>query len=210
MDTVWGVVGIVWGAMFGVGYLLLENPTHVRFGQVLVVGSAILLGGWCFAWYFMTDQETWVRVVIGLLVGSFVFVVAPETIRRLSATEGGAPVTKKDDGKTVINQNVTSHNQSGGITAHTVNVGPQRLTFDSAIAAELLRHMPKGKPVLAESAGSSADHAVAAQYLKFLEANGFTIKNWNRSGMILPPPAKKIVIQVLPDQTVLIIAPSAN
>jgi hypothetical protein len=35
-----------------------------------------------------------------------------------------AAVADSDKGKTVINQNVTSTNQSGGITAHTVNQAP--------------------------------------------------------------------------------------
>jgi len=37
----------------------------------------------------------------------------------------------------IINQNVTSHNQSGGVTAHTVNVAPRRRTLDDGLKQQI-------------------------------------------------------------------------
>jgi len=57
-----------------------------------------------------------VRVLVGLVIGAFVFVVVPETIRWMKGRE---EKQSSAGASTIINENVTSRNQSGGITAHT-------------------------------------------------------------------------------------------
>lgn len=122
MDTVWAVVGIVFGALLAVGLVMLASPRNVRFAQILIFAAAVLLGTWCFAWEIMTDQSIWIRVSVGLVVGIFIFVFVPEAIRRTFwPYESNTPVPGLPQESTILNQNVTSHGQSGGITAHTVN-----------------------------------------------------------------------------------------
>jgi hypothetical protein len=111
--------------------------------------------------------------------------------------------------KPVINQNVTSYNQSGGITAHTVVVGTPKLTFDQKIAEELLSKIPAGKPILLQSVGSPRDQAVADQYQNFLQGRGL---NLSRAviGMMSPPPDDKLSVADNGARVVVTIAPSAN
>ena len=117
MDTVWAVVGIIVGVLFAGGLSMIGSPTTTLFARCLLWASALLLGAACIWWELMTDLATSIRVIVGLIVGAFVFVVVPETIRRMRPSDPPSAATSG----TVINQNVTSHGQSGGITAHTVN-----------------------------------------------------------------------------------------
>jgi hypothetical protein len=111
--------------------------------------------------------------------------------------------------KPVINQNVTSYNQSGGITAHTVVVGTPKLAFDQKIAEELLSKIPAGKPIMLQSIGSRNDQAVADQYQNFLQSRGLTIARAT-IGTMSPPPDDKLSIADTGAQVVITIAPSAN
>src|SRR6266852_5953096 len=71
---------------------------------------------------------------VGALVGACLFAYAGyllQDIRSAHAENTSSPANFKEtelmptDRGPIINQNVTSHGQQGGITAHTVNVGPQ-------------------------------------------------------------------------------------
>jgi hypothetical protein len=105
--------------------------------------------------------------------------------------------------------NITSHNQSGGITAHTVNIGYIRLSFSDEIATALSDNLPKDKPIEIMAIGSEKDKQVAFQYGQFLEKNGFKIKGYGYSGMQIPPPDDQLSFEVHSDRTVLTIAPRA-
>lgn len=74
------------------------------------------------------------------------------------------------------NQNIsiTSNNQSGGITAHTVNIGSVRRQLDAASAQQLLQALPKNKPVKVIAVmGDQEAFAFATQILGHLKANGY-------------------------------------
>lgn len=74
------------------------------------------------------------------------------------------------------NQNIsiTSNNQSGGITAHTVNIGSTRRQLDPASAQQLLQTLPKNKPVKVVAVmGDQEAFAFATQILGHLKANGY-------------------------------------
>jgi hypothetical protein len=119
MDTLLAVIGLVGGALYAAGLAVAGSRANRTFAKVMIWISAILLGAWCIAWVIETEQPMIIRIVVGLIVGAFVFVLVPETVRRIispSRSSERAPSTGN-----VINQNVTSHGQSGGITAHTVN-----------------------------------------------------------------------------------------
>src|SRR5262245_40675219 len=111
----------------------------------------------------MRHESSLIGTTIALVVGVFGTAHAQET--------------RMNQNGPVINQNVTSHNQTGGITAHTVIVGTQKLRFESAIASELVAKLPSGKPIRLVSIGSASDQAVADQYMTFLKDRGFQVPN---------------------------------
>lgn len=72
------------------------------------------------------------------------------------------------------NISITSNNQSGGITAHTVNIGTTRRQLDAASAQQLLKALPKNKPVKVVAVmGDQEAFAYATQILAHLNANGY-------------------------------------
>ncbi len=139
-------------------------------------------------------QKNSTAILIGLLA-----------LPNICFAQQGNTVTDKK-----IDQSVTSHNQSGGITAHTVVVGPQRLAFDVAIATDLAQKIPKNVPIDLWSVGSQTDHAIADRYGTYLLSQGFQIANRNLAGMVSPPPENKISIAVGGPRTTITIAPNAN
>jgi len=74
------------------------------------------------------------------------------------------------------NQNIsiTTNNQTGGITAHTVNIGSARRLLDAASAQQLLQALPKDKPVRVVSVmGDQEAFAFATQILDHLMTHGY-------------------------------------
>lgn len=208
MEIILGVIGIVSGAFFAVGVAMMTSAPNVRLGKAFVWASAILLGVWGLAWCYMTDADNWVRVVVGLLVGAFVFIAAPATIRRMAPAKGG-DMKRTNKGQTIIDQSVTSHGQTGGITAHTINVGPTKLRFDSSIGEQIIHRLPAGKPIKLHSVGPPGDQVVANEYQAFLQSRGFKVTR-NVSMSMVPAPEHKISIGDDGTHVTLTIVPSAN
>src|SRR6266568_1071263 len=86
---------------------------------------------------------------------------------------------KGDGRQTIIDQSVTSHNQSGGITAHTVNVARHiRRTMSDALKAGLLRDLQRDRPVQVMGMnGNTESMTFADEIHRFLQANGFQMMN---------------------------------
>ena len=103
--------------------------------------------------------------------------------------------------------NVTSHDQSGGITAYQVNIGHVYLTFNEQVAAAILQRIPKDKPIDAKAVGSTKDWQVAEQYFAYLQQAGFSIRSYSKIGMLAPPPDQPVTIRVAPDHIVIIVSP---
>lgn len=97
----------------------------------------------------------------------------------------------------------------GTVEQHCIVMGPTKLTFQPAIAEELVSKLPPGKPIDLIGVGSQRDLAVAGQYAKYLKDKGFDV-SMSTTGMYAPPPDYKITIgdPKAPRITVLI-APSA-
>jgi hypothetical protein len=76
---------------------------------------------------------------------------------------------------TVVNENVISHNQVGGITAHTVNVDRRvARTMSDEMKLGLLRELPKDKPVAVMGMnGSTESMRYANEIHAFLRSNGY-------------------------------------
>lgn len=76
--------------------------------------------------------------------------------------------------KVTIDQRVTSHNQTGGITAHTVNIAPQKRTLTPEMKAQLLSMLPKERTIEVESPiGDGEAIEFAQENWEFLKASGF-------------------------------------
>lgn len=81
-----------------------------------------------------------------------------------------------------VDQRVTSYNQSGGITAHTVHVGPtpRRLNQPQCqtLKDEILRDIPRDKKVLVMSvAGDHEAYAFADEILTWMRQQGLNVIN---------------------------------
>jgi hypothetical protein len=95
---------------------------------------------------------------------------------------------------------VNTLNQSGGTNS---------LAFDLAIADQLVRKLPRGKPIDVVAVGSTADWEVVGQYAEYLKTKGFKV-TLSRMGMVVPPPDQRIAIGPASDPRIgVIIAPSA-
>lgn len=88
------------------------------------------------------------------------------------------------EGKT----SVTSYNQSGGITAGTVNIGPQPRRFTTADAKALAERIPAGSAVTVIAMGPDSEAlAFAFEVYSWLKASGYPVKGPNEAWGRLPP-----------------------
>jgi hypothetical protein len=81
-------------------------------------------------------------------------------------------------------QNVTigSTGQSGGITAHTVNIGSLPRQLDVPMSQQLLQALPKAKPVTVTAVmGDQEAFAFANQILSFLKSQGYAVEGVNQA-----------------------------
>lgn len=113
----------------------------------------------------------------------------------------------KTDARVV--HNVTSNNQSGGITAHTVYQVPGRAQFTKELAEQLLKDLPVEKPVTLRIVGSDSDQMVGNAVAEFLSANGYALKV-SRIGVLGPPPDRPFSLRFTENETILTVAASAR
>ena len=103
----------------------------------------------------------------------------------------------KSEKRPIVDQAVTSHNQSGGITAHTVNLDRRiKRTMTDDLKSGLLRDMPRDKPVQVMGMnGNTESMAFADEIHQLLRTHGFRMANdaatWH---MFFDPPIFNIKI----------------
>lgn len=99
--------------------------------------------------------------------------------------------------------NVTSNNQSGGITAGVVNVGPKPRNIDAGLRKQLKQMLPdKIKRVTVTSVmGDGEAFSFATQIKNFLEQQGYEVNGVNQSVFTAPV----IGQQFIPDTLTFII-----
>jgi hypothetical protein len=96
-----------------------------------------------------------------------------------------------------VDQRVTSHHQSGGITAHTVNIDTRiRRTLQAEMKANLLRDLPSDRPVVVFGMnGNTESMAFANEVYNFLKENVYQMKDRAASWhMFFEPPVFNIKI----------------
>ena len=184
--------------------LKMRDDKRAIAGLLWYAGGLIPLMGVCLLWAGMEGQallpQRIALFVVGAALGGIALLMLGEYIRPTAAQQTAPGMTN--------GPSINTWNQSGG--TNTINIGPTKLTFQPAIANELVSKLPRGKPVSLVSVGSSADQLVANEYQVFLQSQGFTVVR-SVIGMMAPPPDHKIAIgDVNAAQVTVIIAPSAN
>ena len=70
--------------------------------------------------------------------------------------------------------NITSFNQTGGITAHTVNLGPTARQMNEQLGQQLKQHIPTDKRVTVVAAlGDAEAFGFANQIFQWMKSNGY-------------------------------------
>jgi hypothetical protein len=90
---------------------------------------------------------------------------------------------------------VTSNNQSGGITAHTVNLGPRPRHLDDGQRSYFLRTIPKGKTVGVEAEDNPEAFQYAKEIADFLNSSGYDAPRMVVGNSIPPQTGQRIDIR---------------
>lgn len=103
-------------------------------------------------------------------------------------------------GPFVFNQNVTSHNQTGGITAHTVNMGPPRRDISAPMCVplkeQIRREIPRDKPITVVAVMGDGEAAeFALQLHGYLKAQGYTMAEAGISQAMYSTPPTNLNVQ---------------
>lgn len=70
---------------------------------------------------------------------------------------------------------ITSHNQMGGITAHTVNFGPTARSMNPQLGSQLQQHVPTSAKVRVVAVlGDNEAFGFANQILAWMKSNGYS------------------------------------
>jgi hypothetical protein len=92
VDTVLAVLAYIAAVIIPVVLGAIAAPNHTKTTKILIWSAAVPLGIWCFAWELQTEATMMIRIIIGLIVGTFVFVIVPETMRWMSGLTKTLPV----------------------------------------------------------------------------------------------------------------------
>lgn len=107
----------------------------------------------------------------------------------------GFPGPFKIGGRYYVDQRVTSHNQSGGITAHTVNMTPPNRALNDALRAQLRQMVPKDRAVEVQAPlgdGEAIRHA--HEVWDFLVGEGYNMRGGGVSYHVwMPPPTGQYI-----------------
>jgi len=98
----------------------------------------------------------------------------------------------------------------GTTTQNCIVVGPARLTFQPAIAEELISKLSPGKPIRLRTVGRDSDQKVADEYGRYLQSRGFPIAEHHITTYTIPEPKHPITIREEGSMIDLTVAPSAR
>jgi hypothetical protein len=98
----------------------------------------------------------------------------------------------------------------GTTTQNCIVVGPARLTFQPAIAEELISKLSPGKPIRLRTVGRDSDQKVADEYGRNLQSRGFQIAEHHITTYVVPDPKHPITIRDEGSMIDLTVAPSAR
>jgi hypothetical protein len=182
---IWTIASALAAACFARGLALRTSQPHPwellwYTSGIVILASAALL--WASVESGVIMQQRIILGFLGGLVGSIGLITIGEVVRPASAG-GQETINLQARGKPLAEfaQNVTSYNQSGGITAGTVNIGPQPRHMESIEASplknQLLTNLPRDKPIVVMAVMGDAEAMQFAQEIaKFLNDNHFPLK----------------------------------
>jgi hypothetical protein len=119
-----------------------------------------------------------------------------------------ADQTKPNSQTTVYNQNVTSHNQQGGVTAHTVHIGKPVFELTQEHINEVMQACTPGVPVTVFATGTQRAFPMQAAIAAALQGAGFSV-NLDSAATIIPLPETPLSVTPGPPRTIVTIAPNA-
>jgi len=123
---------------------------------------------------FLTQWGYIPAILLG--IAAFVLILMMLKLARGLLTQGDQ-IVSNDTEKPTGNVYVTSHNQSGGITAQSVHVNAQmQRKMGETLKKGLLANVPRNKRVVVwSSMGSQESHVFATEIFRFLRRNGFEV-----------------------------------
>src|SRR5262249_45882422 len=98
----------------------------------------------------------------------------------------------------------------GTTTQNCIVVGPARLTFQPAIAEELISKLSPGKPIRLRTVGGECDQKGSVEYGRDLQSRRFPIAEHHNSTSTIPEPKHPITIREEGSMIDLTVAPSAR
>jgi hypothetical protein len=183
---IWTFAGVFAAACFARG-LKMRDDSRVLAELLWYTSGAAFLAGGALLWVSMETeiliQHRIVLATVGAVFGALALLSLGELLPTHAQT---APprrevqlVQDKSGVPPIINQNITTNNQSGGTNTNIVNVSPKiRRTMNEALKAAFLKDLPKDKPILVMGmSGNTESMAFANEIWTFLKANGYPVKN---------------------------------
>jgi hypothetical protein len=130
---------------------------------------------------------------------------SPIIIRPKGATAPKA-VSIAPPAPAAVTNNATSYFQSGGITAGSVNLGPQQRVLTDEMKRQLLDKVPKDKPVsIMAVLGDSEAVIFATDIFSFMNANGFKMSDGGISQGVFTAPVTGTQVQLADDKTSIVV-----
>lgn len=137
MDTLLAVIAAIVGTELAGVALMIGAPAQLKSVKRLFWACAALIGLWGLGWEVTTGAEMMLRILVGTLIGVFVFVVVPETIRHFgnfaqaqTPQSSSAPQPNADtssQGGTFLFKNI----DGSTIEDNHVNGGPGKFQFEN-------------------------------------------------------------------------------
>ena len=179
------------------------DPFAARLGDILAMNISPTLAAWSAAAivsigvYGFILWRVWVWGRTGYIDRSHYHPewqaeTKPTTLLQAEPTRGG---TSPSD------QRVTSHGQSGGITAHTVNMTAPDRHLNEDMKAGLLKMIPKDRliHVICPMSDSEA-YRLGSEIWQYMRANGYQMSSDGLSvGMLVPPAPRGVNIDLTKD-----------
>ncbi len=109
MEIAWGVTPAVVGILLTIAFSAVGySPAEFRLARWCLVISALVLGGTDIVWQFTTQMPWWWRTIVGISVGSLIFIGLPESLRWVSRRQQQiAPETPRTKGAASVSETGT-------------------------------------------------------------------------------------------------------
>jgi hypothetical protein len=105
------------------------------------------------------------------------------------------------------NINITSHNQMGGVTAHTVQIGKVQRVLGDVLKNQILSQLPRDKPITVLGVMGDPESCILAESIHaFLKSNNFPLAEQDGiSQAVFMPMAKGLIVKPLEDRIEFIV-----